>query len=90
LQQDGITIANATAALTIAQLQNSTIESSGNAAGAVTITASLLVSGMQWTCRNNNTSSSTTSFFGITVAVGKTAIIRINLAGAGERVTADT
>ena len=45
---------------------------------------------MAWDCRNNNTGSSTTTFFGITVAVGKSAVIRINAAGSGERVTADT
>ena len=45
---------------------------------------------MAWDCRNNNTGSSTTTFFGVTVAVGKSARVKINGAGAGERVTADT
>lgn len=44
----------------------------------------------QWTFRNNNSGSSTTTFMGITVAAGKTAIIRMNSSATGERVTADT
>ena len=90
VEQSGVTAVNATAALTFAQSQNAEIQSSGNASGTVTITAAYYIPGMQWTFRNNNTSSSTTTFMGITVAVGKSAIIRINSAGAGERVTPDT
>jgi len=90
LQVAGVTAANATAALTLPQLLNQNVESSGNSSGTVTLTAVTYIPGMQWTFRNNNTSTSTTTFMGITVAVGKSAIIRINSAGAGERVTADT
>lgn len=88
-QTAGVTSANSTATLTLAQLQKTSIESSGNASGTVTITAQNAIPSMQWVCRNNNTGG-TTTFFGITVATGKSAIIRINSAGAGERVTADT
>ena len=88
--QSGITAQNATGAMTLAQLLCSSVQSSGNAAGTVTITASVLVPGMQWTFRNDNTGTSTTTFLGIIVAIGKTAVVRVNAAGAGERVTADT
>lgn len=90
VEQSGIVAVNTTTAMTFSQLQNAEIESSGNASGTVTITASVAIPGMEWTCRNNNTGTSATSFFGITVAIGKSARIRINSAGAGERVTADT
>ena len=88
-QAVGVLAANATAAYTVAQLSVTNIESSGNASGAVTITAASYVPGMTWVCRNNNTGTSATTFFGITVTPGYSAIIRINSAGAGERVTPD-
>lgn len=89
-QRADIATQNSTGALTFAQLQCSEIESSGNAAGTVTITGITNVKGQEWLCRNNNTSSSTTTFFGVTVAVGKTARVRINSSGVGERSMADT
>lgn len=91
-QRGGVTAANATAALNFEKLSLTNIESSGNASGTVAITAGTYsyCPGMEWTVRNNNTGTSTTTFFGITVAQGKSAIVRINSAGAGERVTPDT
>jgi len=89
-QLPGVATQNATGALTQTQMQMTEVESSGNASGTVTITASNAIPGLQWTFRNNNTGTSTTTFMGITVAAGKTAIIRINSVGVGERVTADT
>jgi hypothetical protein len=87
VQQIGkVTAANSTAALTLAQLTADSIESSGNSSGAVTITAVNSIPGMQWTCRNNNTGTSLTSFFGIPVPTGSTSIIRINSSGVGELV----
>jgi hypothetical protein len=89
-QVAGVLPVNATSALPLDQLLVTELESSGNASGTVTITAVIPIPGMQWVCRNNNTGSSTTTFFGITVGQGKSALVRINSAGAGERVTPDT
>lgn len=79
-----------TTTLNHVQAAASSIEASGISSGSATITAALLIPGMVWECKNNNTGSSTTTFFGITVAIGKAATIRINSAGAGERVGPDT
>lgn len=90
VSQSGWMAVNATHVMTFSEAMSAEVESSGNASGTVTITAAEPVPGMQWVFRNNNTASSTTTFMGITVAVGKTATIRINSSAAGERVSPDT
>lgn len=85
VEQSGLLTLSGSAALTFSQLQNSAIECS---AGGSTVTASIAIPGMEWTCKNSGLSAST--FFGISIANGKNAKVRINSSGAGERVTADT
>jgi hypothetical protein len=89
-QQTGVAMTEGNWTLTPQQLLCTSIEASGvpGTSNVTIVAGSTPTIGSEWTCRNNNTTTGVTTFFGLALANGKSMRVRVNSVGGYEQVTA--